>query len=89
MTRSVFLPGQERNRSGARLSHHTDGLPPPGPFLILGNLDKVPFHPLSSLRNHFISWHHHAYVYGKMILRASILNEISNFSGSPLVCAFT
>lgn len=83
MTRGVFLPGQERNHSGTLLSNHTDGLPPPGPFLILGNLEKLPFRRIFSLRNHLCSWHYHVYACGKTLLRASIINEISNLQ-APL-----
>ena len=53
--------------------------------LLHGNLEKWPFLPISSLRNHNLSSEYHVYACGKMILRASILNEISNFSSSPHV----
>jgi hypothetical protein len=41
------------------------------------------FRPISSLRNQILSSAYRVYACGKIFLRASILNEIPNFSSSP------
>ncbi|MCB2217306.1 hypothetical protein [Desulfofustis glycolicus] len=48
-----------------------------------GNLEKLSFRPISSLRNQILSSEYQVYACGKMFLRASILNENPNFSSSP------
>jgi hypothetical protein len=48
-----------------------------------GNLEKLSFRPISSLRIQISSWQYHSYACGKIFVRASILNEIPILSSSP------
>jgi hypothetical protein len=48
----------------------------------IGSLEKLSSRPISLVRNQILSMEYHVYVRGKMILRASILNEIPVFSSS-------
>jgi hypothetical protein len=52
-------------------------------FKTHGNPEKSSFRSISSLRNQILSSEYRVYACGKIFLRASILNEIPDFSSSP------
>jgi hypothetical protein len=61
---------------GILADYHVIG---PVPVRQQGNLERLLFRSISSLRSQILSSEYHVYACGKMFLRTSILNEISNF----------
>jgi hypothetical protein len=48
-----------------------------------GNLEKLSFRPISSLRNKILTFEYRTHICGKIFVRATILNKNPNSSSSP------